>query len=433
MMKYIRIVILLLTTSGYYSTTNAQPLEQAVKVMVSPDHTDWTYLIGENVKFSVSVFKNSHLVKGAKIRYEIGPEKLPVIQRHEEISKTGTLSVEARGLKAPGFLRMVAFVELDGRTYRGIATAGFEPEKIMPTVQMPTDFESFWSGAKTALSKVPIDARTTLLPEKCTEKVNVYQVSIQNIGNSRVYGILCVPKAEGRYPAVLEVPGAGVRGYGGNISLAEKGVITLQIGIHGLPVTLDPLVYSSLWQGGLSKYWNNGLDVRDQFYYKRVYLGCIRANDFLISLPQFDQKNLAVQGASQGGALAIVTASLDSRVKYLTSFYPALSDMTGYLSGRAGGWPHYLDSTNYLMNATKEKLKVIPYYDVVNFAKKLKVPGLYSWGFNDETCPPTSIFAAYNAITAVKYKYIALETGHWTYKEQQDYVSQWLIGKIKEK
>jgi len=432
-MRYIRIFILLVVLIGYSINTNAQQLEQAVKVMISPDHADWTYHIGENVKFSVSVYKHNNLVKGVKIQYEIGPEKLAANQSHEEISKTGTMLVEAKGLRTSGFLRIVVSAELDGRVYRGLATAGFDPEKIQPTVQMPTDFESFWSNAKTALSKIPFDVKSTLLPEKCTEKVNVYHVSLQNIGNSRVYGILCVPKADGHYPAVLEVPGAGVRGYTGNISLAEKGVITLQIGIHGLPVMLDPLVYTSLWQGALSRYWNNGLDDRDQFYYKRVYLGCIRANDFLVSLPQFDQKNLAVQGASQGGALSIVTASLDPRIKYLSSFYPALSDMTGYLFGRAGGWPHYLDSINYTVNATKEKLKVIPYYDVVNFAKKLKVPGIYSWGFNDETCPPTSIFAVYNSISAPKDNYIAQDTGHWTYKEQQDYVGQWLLSKIKER
>jgi hypothetical protein len=43
---------------------------------------------------------------------------------------------------------------------------------------------------------------------------------------------------------------------------------------------------------------------------------------------------------SQGGALSIVTAALDSRVRGLAAYYPALSDVTGYLHNRAGGWPH---------------------------------------------------------------------------------------------
>ncbi len=105
-------------------------------------------------------------------------------------------------------------------------------------------------------------------------------------------------------------------------------------------------------------------------------------------------------GGSQGGGLSIVTAALDRRVKCLGDFYTALCDLTGYLHGRAGGWPHYLDAKNRLYNETKEKLGTMGYYDVVNFAKRPTVPGLYSWGYNDEVCPPTSMFAAYNVIKA---------------------------------
>ncbi len=44
--------------------------------------------------------------------------------------------------------------------------------------------------------------------------------------------------------------------------------------------------------------------------------------------------------------MSIVTAALDGRVKNLGAYYPALSDVTGYLFDRAGGWPHYFEKTN---------------------------------------------------------------------------------------
>jgi cephalosporin-C deacetylase-like acetyl esterase len=248
-----------------------------------------------------------------------------------------------------------------------------------------------------------------------------------------VYGILCVPKKEGKYPALLQVPGAGVRPYRGDISMAEQGLITFQIGIHGIPVNMDTSVYNNLGAGALRGYWTYNMDSRDNFYYRRVYLGCVRANDFLTSLPQYDGKNLAVYGGSQGGALSIITASLDKRVKYLASYYPALCDLTGYLKGRAGGWPHYFDQHNIAAynNNTKDKINTAGYYDVVNFARNLAVPGIYSWGFNDETCPPTSTFAAYNVIKAPKELFLAVETGHWTFPEQEDKVDNWLLSKLK--
>lgn len=409
----------------------AQPTERFIKVVVAPDHDNWTYETGEKVKFTITVLKNGNPLRDVKVNYEIGAEKMNPDRKDSTVVSKGTFTVEGGTMKSPGFLRCIATVTLDGQQYRGLATAGFEPQTITPTVDNPPDFARFWEDAKKEAEKIPIDAKMTLIPERCTEKVNVYHVSLQSFRNrSRVYGILCMPKKEGKYPALLKVPGAGIRPYSGDVTTAEMGIITLEIGIHGIPVNLNPEVYGDLAAGALNNYQQFNLDNRDRYYYKRVYLGCVRANDFLVSLPQFDGVNLGVSGGSQGGALSIITASLDPRVKYLAAYYPALSDMTGYLKGRAGGWPHMFDNNNLPYNNLKEKQETIRYYDVVNFARRIKIPGYYSWGFNDETCPPTSMYAAYNVINAPKELYLALETGHWTYPEQRHKFNKWITGKL---
>jgi cephalosporin-C deacetylase len=349
------------------------------------------------------------------------------------VINTGTTTLNGGTMPNEGFLRCIVTVNLDGKEYRNLATAAFEPEKILPAVEMPSDFNAFWNAAKAELAKIPIDAKMTLLPDRCTEKVNVYHVNIQNFkkdGTARLYGILCVPKKEGKYPAILRVPGAGVRPYYGDVKTAEKGIITLEIGIHGISVILDPSVYTDMISGWLNQYWTYNLDNKDTYYYKRVFLGCVRANDFLVSLPQYDGKNLAVAGGSQGGALSIVTAALDPRVKFTAPTYPAMADMVGYLKNRAGGWPHIFDKIQFPLNNTPEKIKTAAYYDVVNFAKQLSIPTFYSMGFNDETCPPTSMYAAYNSINAPKTLKLYLETGHWTYPEETDAVSDWLFEKL---
>jgi cephalosporin-C deacetylase len=422
-------VVLLLFTG-----LDAQPIEQRIKVVVAPDHADWTYKLGEPVKFTISVLQNSNPVKNVKVRYEIGPEKMDPIKKESSTLQSGVLTVDGGSLKTGGFLRCIFWAEVEGKEYRGLATAGYDPLSIKPTVENPADFIQFWDQAKSELAKIPMDARMTLLPERCTENVNVYHVNLQNFRvGTRLYGILTMPKKEGKYPALLKVPGAGVRAYTGDVAMAEKGIITFEIGIHGIPVTMDAGVYTDLGAGALNGYPFYNLDDRDRYYYKRVYLGCVRANDFLTSLPQYDGTNLAVTGGSQGGALSIVTAGLDTRVKYLAAFYPALSDVTGYLNGRAGGWPHMFDKNNIAFNNKKEKIETAKYYDVVNFARQVKIPGMYSWGFNDETCPPTSMYSAYNTLTAPKELYLALETGHWTYPEQRDKFNIWLADKLKSK
>jgi cephalosporin-C deacetylase-like acetyl esterase len=409
-----------------------QPTEKIIKVSVAADHANWNYQLGEKVNFTITVTKNGSLVPNASVRYEIGPEKQDPTQKKSAIAATGIIKVDGGTLSKAGFLRCIAIAEVDGKEYRNLATAGFAPGNIQPTVENPADFDTFWEKAKEDLTKIPMDAKMTLMPERCTEKTNVYHVNLQNYRlGSRLYGILCVPKKEGKYPALLQVPGAGVRAYGGDIATAEKGIITFQIGIHGVPVDMNPTVYTDLGAGALSSYFNYNMDDKDRFYYKRVYLGCVRANDFLTSLPQYDGSNLAVTGGSQGGALSIITTALDSRVKSLGAFYPALSDVTGYLFDRAGGWPHYFDKANRSANEKKDKISTISYYDVVNFARRVKVPGYYSWGYNDETCPPTSMYAAYNVISAPKELYLALDTGHWTYPEQGEKMNAWLVSRLK--
>ncbi len=435
MKKNIQFSFFILSIAFYSTALFGQPTEQFIKVIVAPDHTDWAYTSGEKAKFTITVLQNGNPLHDVKIRYQIGPEKLDPTTKKEDVAlPKGTITVDGGTLKTAGFLRCIAEAEVDGKFYKGLGTAGYDPLAIKPTVANPSDFTQFWDQAKADLATIPIDARMTLLPDRCTEKVNVYEVNLQNYRlGSRLFGILCVPKMEGKYPALLKVPGAGVRPYGGDIAMAEKGIITFEIGIHGVPVTMEQEIYQNLGASAVNGYWAYNLDNKDRYYYKRVYMGCVRANDFLVSLPQFDGVNLAVTGGSQGGALSIITAGLDSRVKYLASFYPALSDMTGYLNGRAGGWPHLFDKNNLPYNNLKEKIETVGYFDVVNFARLLKIPGLYSWGFNDETCPPTSMYAAYNVIAAPKELYLALETGHWTYPEQREKSSAWLVEKLSGK
>jgi cephalosporin-C deacetylase-like acetyl esterase len=335
-------------------------------------------------------------------------------------------SIKAKRFRDAGFLRCHASVEVDGKTYSSYATAGFSPNEIEPTTTLPTDFEAFWKEAKAELAQVPINPVLTLMPERCTDKVDVYHVRIDNI-KGKIYGILSKPKAKGKYPAILHVPGAGIRPYNGDPWSAEKGIITFQIGIHGIPVNLDPGVYTDLRSGALDGYWTANLDDKDNYYFKRVYLACVRAVDFIESLDNFNGQDIAVTGGSQGGALSIITAGLDDRIDYLAALYPALSDLTGYLHNRAGGWPHMFRDgfTN-----KPEKVETSKYFDVVNFARFVKAPGWYSWGYNDNVCPPTSMHAAYNVINAAKELHVFQETQHWTFPEQQEQKNNWLFEKL---
>lgn len=416
------------------ATASAQDHTGTVRVQVVPDRADWTYALGQPTSFRVTVTRDGHPVSGASVAYAVGPERMKPTEAKTVPVPADGLVVKAKGLAEPGFLRLIATATVEGQEYKGLATAGYAPDQIKPTVPNPADFDAFWEAGKKELAAVPIDAKVTPWPEVSTASADCSRVSFQNVAVeaghlTRMYGVLCEPKGDGPFPAVLHVPGAGVRTYRGQAEMAGRGFITLQIGIHGIPVDHEGPIYDDLRWGALSGYRFENLDDRDSYYYRRVYLGCVRANDFLVTRPRYDGRTLAVMGGSQGGALSIVTAALDPRVKVLEASYPALADTTGYLHGRAGGWPHMFQDEK--RHRSPEKIATIAYYDVVNFARRLTVPGLYAWGYNDETCPPTSMFAAYNAITAPKSLLLALEMGHPPVPELTARINDWMAAQLK--
>ncbi|MBL9205111.1 MAG: acetylxylan esterase, partial [Opitutaceae bacterium] len=76
---------------------------------------------------------------------------------------------------------------------------------------------------------------------------------------------------------------------------------------------------------------------------------------------------------------------------------------------------------------TPAKLETASTYDTVNFARRLKVPGFYIWGYNDDVCPPTSTHAAYNVITAPKELALEFEQTHSYPPEQNDAINAWVV------
>jgi cephalosporin-C deacetylase-like acetyl esterase len=376
--------------------------------------------------FLVSVLRYGHPVKRAKIHYQIGPEQMTPVKIDSAVVKNDPLKVEGGTLKKPGFLRCTARVKVDGSDYEGVATAAFSPEKIVPTVPRPADFDAFWKKTLAAARKTPLAPRMQPLPGRSTGKIKAFHVSFaNNRKKSRIYGILRVPKRKGKMPALLIVPPAGVRAYTGDMETAAKGIITLEIGIHGVPVNQPDSVYDNLARGALKDYKKRDNHDREKFYFKRVFTGCSRAVDFLLTLPEVDGKRLAVFGGSQGGGLAIVTAALNPKIRFLAVEYPGLCDLTGYFHGRAGGWPAARPGT--LEPDKKEGiLKTLPYFDAVNFCKRIKAPGFYTLGYNDPVTPPTSIFAALNSIKAPKTVFRVPVAGHFSYPEQIKKVNQWL-------
>lgn len=433
MKKLLLILIALFAIEATVGTAiSSAQNNKAVRVIVTPDHQDWNYVQGERPIFNVLVLKHNTPMPNVEITYNISEDKMPVRKSGTLVLKEGFGKIKLGTMRDPGFLRCEVIVKDGDFTYRGRAAAGFEPHNIKPTVEMPEDFDQFWQNALKESAQIPLEPVLTLQPEQCTYHYNVYNVKFRNGVKDYFYGVMTVPTKPGKHPAVLQVPGANVRPYKINKDLVDlKSVVTLIVGIHGIPIDMKGDVYENLKHGALKDYPRINIQDRDRYYYKRVYIGCSRAVDVLASLDFVDSSRIAVCGGSQGGALSFTTAYLNPKVKCLYAYYPALSDLTGYLHKRGGGWPHLFrkSSDDYLRN--DNVMQTIKYYDVVNFARKVKVPVKVALGYNDIVCCPTSMFSAYNSVTSEKSILICNEIGHYTYYEMHHDRNKWLLEHLK--
>ena len=418
---------LLLLTLLLSLPVEAQIRGTNIVVTVQPDHQDWNYRVGEKCRFTVAVLRSSTLLNNVEVGYEAGPEMYPDVKK-TAVLKDGTMTWTGT-MKQPGFYRLTVVAKVGGKEYKGSCTAAFSPERLQPTTVCPADFDAFWQKAVEQARWTALEPTKLLLPERCTKDVNVYQVSFQNVRwGSRTYGILCVPVKPGKYPALLRVPGAGVRPYQGDVYTASKGVITLEIGIHGIDVTMQQDIYDRLNAGALNGYWNFGMESRDDSYYKRVVLGCIRAIDYLEEFTDWNRLQLGVTGSSQGGFLSYATAGIDKRVTCVAAVHPALCDHTASLKGIACGWPHYFYDNRG--KGMEKQIETSRYYDGVNFVRRIQCPTWVSFGYNDDVVPPTTAYATYNTLDCPKTLSIYQQTAHFWYQEQWDEWQQWLLDQL---
>lgn len=397
-----------------------------------PDHADWLYKVGENAEVEVT-FSLYGIPQDVEVTYEIGPDMMPAQSTGKVKLKNGRTIINMGTMKKPGFLDMRLSANLSGKTYEHHVKVGFSPEQLKPYTKNPSDFDSFWKATLEEARKTPVSFSCKKVDDYCTDETDMYLLKIKTDKRHSIYGYLSRPKKEGKYPVVLCPPGAGIKTIKEpmrNIYYAKNGFIRLEMEIHGLnpEMTTEQFKEISTAFDRENGYLTNGLDDRDNYYMKHVYVACIRAIDYLTSLPDWDGKNVFVQGGSQGGALALITAGLDSRVTACVANHPALSDMAGYLDNRAGGYPHFNRLKNML---TPAKVEVMAYYDVVNFARRITCPAYLTWGYNDNTCPPTTSFIVWNLIKSPKESLITPINEHWTTENTNYNQMLWLKKNIK--
>jgi cephalosporin-C deacetylase-like acetyl esterase len=126
--------------------------------------------------------------------------------------------------------------------------------------------------------------------------------------------------------------------------------------------------------------------------------------EYLKTRSEWDGETIIARGGSMGGAQTIVASAGEPKVKLCLAGAPAMCDHQGFLNGMTSGWPALFKQPVYKAGGEKHDaaMKTMPYFDVVNFAKRVKCKAIISVGLIDYVCPPSGVTIVYNNLKCPK-------------------------------
>lgn len=417
---------------GIYS----EPIQLSVlgladKIVIEPlfESPDRVFKGSNSIKLKYNLSNNSKKAFSGKLELKVVSDfKEDIFFLEREVALKSNKKTSSNFLipnVAPGFYRVSLTFVADGITKSETFMIGYEPEKIVSLPNPQIDFENYWSRAKKELAAVDPQYKLTRIDSLCTSKRNIFLVEMRSLGNILIRGWYSVPTAPGKYPVVMQVPGYSSTINPHYIDYGDD-LIGFGLNIRGHGNSKDS------FNPGFPGYLQHFLNDRELYAYRGAYMDCVRGIDFLFTRPEVDTARVAVEGASQGGALTFAAAALDNkRVKVCVPQVPFLSDFEDYF--KVAGWPGN-EFMNYVevehQQTWEEVYKTLSYIDIKNLASWIKAPLLMGVGLVDDVCPPHINFAAYNQVTSQKAYIVYPTSGHSLPQDFHNQKMKWIRDKL---
>jgi cephalosporin-C deacetylase-like acetyl esterase len=360
-----------------------------------PFHSTGIYRIGEKAGWTVSLSKGA-AAPTAKYTYEIKENNFDVI-------KTGTLDLASGSaiiettLEQPAMLYVTVSAEGAPPASAMHLGAAISPTQLKPSAPKPPDFDAFWLNKLQYLSVTPMNP--VIVPMKTEQAgVELSTVQLDSFG-SRAHGYLAKPIKLGKFPALVIFQWAGVYALDPKTvtDRAAEGWLAFDVDSHDMQPNQSA--------GVPTNYQALGNSNRETSYFLYMYLRDARAVDYICNRPDWDGQTIVLMGTSMGGQQSLVTAAIRPQVSAVIVNEPAGADMNGERQGRKTGYPNWSSNDPRIMATA-------PYFDVVNFASRIKAPVLAAMGFIDTTCPPVGIWTALNQIHGPKEAVPMIESDH---------------------
>ncbi|MCD6519735.1 MAG: acetylxylan esterase [Anaerolineae bacterium] len=271
-----------------------------------------------------------------------------------------------------------------------------------PPLTKEADFDAFWEETLAASAQEPLDPQVEEVDYPAVG-VHVYRVSYKGWQGARIRAWYLVPEGEGPFPALVQYHGYGGSKLGAHqyLGWALQGYVVMAVDVRGQSGESDD---PARYPGGHIRGWMTmGVMDPNEYYYRGVYVDCVRALDFVSSRPEVNSAKIGILGGSQGGGLTLAVAALDTRLAVAMPEMPYLCHFKRAVEMAVQG--PYLEIADYIKrwpDRAEQVWRTLSYFDNMNLAPRILCPVLMSVGLQDDVCPPSTVFAVYNKITAPK-------------------------------
>lgn len=287
-----------------------------------------------------------------------------------------------------------------------------------PQVREPADFDAFWQRTLTEARAHPLDAVFEPVDHALTT-LDAYDVTFSGYGGQRIKGWFIAPRgASAPLPCIVEYIG-----YGGGRGFPLQWLSWPSAGYAYL--VMDTRGQGGAWSRGdtpdipdganpaFPGYMTQGIWSPETYYYRRLMTDAVRAIEAARAHPLVDASRVAVAGGSQGGGLAVAAAGLVDDLALAMPEVPFLCHFERAIEITDEN--PYAEIMRYLRqhrDRREQVLTTLSYFDGVNFAKRSRVRAIYSVGLMDSICPPSTVYAAYNALSAPKVMEVYYYNNH---------------------
>lgn len=278
-----------------------------------------------------------------------------------------------------------------------------ELRSYLPEREEPADFDDFWKKSVTETENFELNAVFERVDFQL-EVIETYDLTFSGYNGQRIKGWFMMPiNATEPLPCVVKYIG-----YGGGRGFPTDWLIFPCAGYATL--VMDTRGQGSAWLQGdtadisdagsnphFPGFMTDGILDPKTYYFRRLIMDAFRAVQVARSNQRVDHRKIFLSGGSQGGGLCLAVAGLTPDLAGILPDVPFLCHFRRAVT-LVDSHP-YNEIASYLKvhrDKVEQVFSTLAYFDGMNFAARAKAPALFSVGLMDTTCPPSTVFAAFN-------------------------------------